>query len=227
MAENPYYTLLTSLPYINSLFDNQITPLSRYQLDKRLSMLSQDDQLLLTRIESLLFWEYLGDDVDERSLIRFAEQTVSSVHSRSLRDFINYMLDSRTLIAAMRRKNAGEAMPSECRWSYGTRYEYIRRSWSSPVLGLGDTFPRMHRIAEAMDKDDPLEVERQVLLCMWDSLDTMSSRHSFDFEAVVVYVMRWNLVQRWVSYDKEKANQRFDALVDHGLGEFLEKLPEK
>ena len=29
MAENAYYTLLTSLPHIDSLFDSKITPISR------------------------------------------------------------------------------------------------------------------------------------------------------------------------------------------------------
>lgn len=226
MAENPYYTLLTSLPHINLLFDNRITPLSRYQLDKRLSMLSQGEQALLTSIESLLFWEYLGDDVDEKALIRLASKTVASIKSCSLRDFVNRGLDRRTMLAALRRKQKGESAPSGACWSYGTRYEYIRRSWNSPVLGLGGTFPRIHSIVEAMENDNPLDVEKIVLQCMWDGLDAMSAKHSFDFEAVVVYVMRWNLVQRWVSYDKERASQRFSELVERGLGEFLEHLPE-
>ena len=226
MSENPYYTLLTSLPHINSLFDNRITPLSRYQLDKRLSMLSQDEQALLTRVESLLFWEYLSEGVDERALIRLASQTVATIKSRSLRDFVNRGLDRRTMLAALRRKKSGEPAPSGACWSYGTRYEYIRRNWNSPVLGLGSTFPHVHAVVEAMENDNPLGVEKIILQCMWDSLDVMSAKHMFDFEAVVIYVMRWNLVQRWVSYDKERASQRFNELVERGLGEFLEHLPE-
>ncbi len=226
MAESPYYTLITSLPHINSLFDNRVTPLSRYQLDKRLAMLPEQEQSLLASIESLMFWEYLADDVNDQVLIRLATQTVNSIKSRSLRDLINRGLDRKTMLAALRRKNKGESMPTQNCWSYGTRYEYIRRNWNSPILGLGGAFPRVHAIVEAMDKQNPLEVEKIILQCMWDNLDEMSVRHQFDFESIVVYVMRWNLVQRWVSHDKERASQRFDELVNHGLGEFLEELPE-
>jgi len=226
MAENPYYTLLTSLPHINSLFENRITPLSRYQLDKRLSMLSQREQKLLTQIESLLFWEYLGDDVDEEEVIRLASQTVSTIRSRSLRNLVNHGLDRKTIVAALRRKHLGESAPNSVRWSYGTRYEYIRRHWNSPVLGLSGAFPRIQAVVEAMEKNDPLEVEKIVLQAMWDDLDSMSAKHTFDFEAVVIYVMRWNLVQRWVSYDKERASQRFNELVEKGMGEFIDHLPD-
>ena len=53
MAENAYYTLLTSLPHIDSLFNSKITPISRIQLDRRLSMLSTADRDTLVKANIL------------------------------------------------------------------------------------------------------------------------------------------------------------------------------
>ena len=50
MAENTYYTLLTSLPHIDSLFNSKITPISRLQLDRRLSMLPPAEREMLVKV---------------------------------------------------------------------------------------------------------------------------------------------------------------------------------
>lgn len=217
MANN-YYTLLSSLPYIRSLFGYKIVPLSRYQLNKRLSILSESEKKILFCIESLIFWEHI-DPVDDRQLIRFASETVASIKSYSLRDFILYELNRHTLIMAIRLKQKKEAAPTDPRWSYGTYCQYIKRNWSSPTLGLHYTFPEINDIAEAISKEEVLKAEKIILKSMWQHADTMARKHSFDFEAVVVYIMRWNLIQRWVSYDKEQAVSRFSQLVDNELRE--------
>ena len=107
MAENAYYTLLTSLPHIDSLFNSKITPISRLQLDRRLSMLSQEDRDTLIKVEQLMHWSHLGDDVDEAALIKLAARLHTDLQSETLKELVNWRLDMRTVIAALRRKNAG------------------------------------------------------------------------------------------------------------------------
>ena len=43
----------------------------------------------------------------------------------------------------------------------------------------------------------------------------------FDFEAVVLYVLRWDLVYRWLMYNGPRARQRFERMADTALEEWL------
>ncbi len=225
MADNACYTLLTSLPHIDSLFNSRITPISRFQLDRRLSMLEMEDQERLVLIENLLHWDHLADDVNESALIRMAEKARDQLGSQTLRELVDWRLDMRTIVAALRRKHLGEAAPTTAKWSYGTRYEYIRSHWSSPTLGLGKAFPWINKVNECLRTGNCVELEKTLLQAVWDQLNRLATRHQFDFEAVVIYVLRWNLVARWTCYDTSKAQTRFRKLIDKSLGEFRDQLP--
>lgn len=225
MPENAYYTLLTSLPHIDSLFDSKITPISRLQLDRRLSMLSQEDSDTLLKVEQLMHWSHLGEDVDEAALIRLAARLRSGLTSETLKDLVDWRLDMRTVIAALRRKMRGGQAPGDPQWSYGSRYAYIRRNWSSPTLGLQHAFPWIPTVIECLDKQDYLTLEKTLLEAVWRKLDDIGRKHRFDFEAVIIYLLRWNLVARWTAYDSEQAMERFRELTDQALGEFVKQLP--
>ncbi len=225
MAENAYYTLLTSLPHIDSLFDSKITPISRIQLDRRLSMMSIADRDTLIKVEQLVHWSHLGDDVKEEALIKLAERLIQELHSPDLKDLVNWRLDMRTVMAALRRKMNGGQAPAHARWSYGSRYAYIRRNWSNPTLGLQHTFPWIPSAVDCLDKKDYLTLERTLLDAVWHKLNELGSKHRFDFEAVVVYLLRWNLVARWTAYNGDDAITRFGDLTELALGDFASQLP--
>ena len=225
MAENAYYTLLTSLPHIDSLFDSKITPISRIQLDRRLAMLPTADRETLVKVEQLIHWSHLGEDVKEEALINMAPRLTQELDSTDLKDLVNWRLDMRTIVAALRRKAKGGQAPTNARWSYGSRYAYIRRNWSNPTLGLQHAFPWIPSAIECLSRQDYLKLEKTLLEAVWHKLNELDNKHRFDFEAVVVYVLRWNLVARWTAYNGDEAIVRFKDLTEMALGEFADKLP--
>ncbi|PSW18435.1 DUF2764 domain-containing protein [Photobacterium sanctipauli] len=226
MSDKAYHSLLTSLPHIDSLFDSKVTPVSRYQLERRLSSLSFEERKLLGKIERLMHWDQAKDEADDAELIKFATRTRSEVKSQVLRELIDWRLDMRTVVAALRRKKAGQQAPSEPRWSFGTRYEFIRRNWNIPYFNLQFTFPWLPDVARYMENDQSLALEKELLSAVWHELDRIGSKQRFSFEAVVIYLLRWNLVFRWTTYDSEVAIERFDKLVEDALGDFATNLPD-
>ncbi|MGR5140940.1 DUF2764 family protein [Photobacterium sp. DNB23_23_1] len=225
MSDKAYHGLLTSLPHIDSLFDSKITPISRYQLERRLSALSFDERKHLNMIEQIMHWDRTNNDADDAELIKFATWVRSEVKSQVLRELIDWRLDMRSVVAALRRKKAGEKAPAGPRWSFGTRYEFIRRNWSAPYFNLHFTFPWLPDVARYMEHDQSLDVEKALLEAVWEQLDRISTKERFSFEAVVIYLLRWNLVSRWTTYNSEIAIERFDQLVESALGEFASDLP--
>ena len=107
MAEQRYVTLMTSLPYHGRLFGARQTPLSRFQLDKRLAWLDADDQAQLKSIEGLLQWRRQLLDDNDAAFLERAERAVSQIDSALLKDVVVSRLESRTLIAALRRRKHG------------------------------------------------------------------------------------------------------------------------
>ena len=131
-----YVTLITSLPYLGDLFDMRVPPISRLQLDKRLSMLSVNDQGLLLRIENLLQWDHLEDVLGESGqdelLIKAADELLTCLTSETTLNavlkVVRQRLDMRSVVAALRYRNSGvDITGSRGRWSYGHFDDHIRR----------------------------------------------------------------------------------------------------
>jgi hypothetical protein len=56
----------------------------------------------------------------------------------------------------------------------------------------------------------------------WQMLDRVGAGHYFDFEALIIYLMRWSLVDRWARYNGEAAVEQFRKLDDSGIEKFTD-----
>jgi len=118
----------------------------------------------------------------------------------------------------LRRRQRGEPGPAPREvWGYGRWVGQIQRYWSDPTFGLDHPFPWLHRANDLLRSQDSLEVERLLLGLSWHQLGRASEGHYFDFVAVVIYVLKWDIVARWTSYDGAQALKRFNTLVAEGL----------
>ena len=50
----------------------------------------------------------------------------------------------------------------------------------------------------------------------------MADRYFFTFEAVVLYLIRWEVVTRWIRRDAEAGQQRFAQLVSESMGAYAD-----
>ena len=70
-----------------------------------------------------------------------------------------------------------------------------------------------------LKEKETLALQRMILEQAWKSVNRRKAYHLYDFEAVVAYVLKWNIVDRWGRYDGEGAAKRFEELTEAGLGE--------
>jgi hypothetical protein len=216
--QDRYLTLLTSLPAHGPLFGAKQTPLSRLRLGKRLDWLEPDDAQDLARLAALTSWHSQRFDMDDEDVVRDAEQGIAQIQNAFTRALVVWRLELRTVVAALRRRRAGEPAPSGRRkWGFGRWVPHIARHWSEPHFRLERVYPWLPEAKRLMDDGDPLGLERLLLGAVWTHLERISAGHEFDFEAVVVYVTRWDLVARWTHYDADAALTRFDALLETAL----------
>ncbi|ESA33647.1 atp synthase subunit a [Leptolyngbya sp. Heron Island J] len=218
---NQYVTLMASLPYLGELFEAQQTPLSRFKLEARLKMLSEEDAVLLQQIQSLIRWHHVPISRTDAEIVAAAEQFFQQVKNPLLREVVAFRLELHTIVAALRRRQRGEkTAPVGEPWGYGRWVKHIERHWAEPAFRLQGNFPWLLEAQQLLHADESVALERVLFSYVWKRLGQLGAEHYFDFEAVVIYVMRWDLIDRWVRYDGQLAVERFKNLVDAGVGEF-------
>ena len=218
-----YLTLMASLPPIGKLFEAKQTPISRLKLESRLKMLTEKDAILLNRISSLIAWSEQPMERTDAQFIAEARRFFEEVRHPILQEIVAYRLDVRTIIAALRRRHRGENNPPSGQpWGCGRWVNYIERHWREPEFHLEVIFPWVSEAYRLLNANDSVALERLQFEVNWKMLDRLETGHYFDFEAVVIYVMRWSMVDRWIRYNSEAAVERFRKLVDAGSEKFTD-----
>ncbi len=221
MTDNfEYATLMASLPYLQRPLVSQPPPLSRIRLENRLKMLAPEHAATLQAIEDALRWSNQPMARTDAEVIAATQQLFVELKSSVLREAVVSRMEFRTFLAALRRRRRGEdAPPSRLPWGYGRWVYHIVRHWTSPAFQLEAQFPWLIEANRLLNEGKYLELDRLLVNVVWNDVERVGQGHQFDFEAVVLYVLRWDLVARWTSYSAEAAKQRFAELVDAGLAE--------
>jgi hypothetical protein len=215
-----YTLLLASLPHHpRRLFPDKWPPLSQSQLDRRLLLLDASDAAELQRIETVVHGFRFGDENEETILSAYLE-TAGRISDAEMRQLALWHLELRTLLSALRLRRAGAGAPKMKPFQgFGAPQDAIEKNWHKNDFGLGYRFPWLADAQAFVADDKPYELEKFLLELIWRHYDEVGSRHYFDFAAVAVYVLRWDLKRRWLSYQTDKAVERFDKLVEAGLEE--------
>ena len=216
-----YAMLMTSLPHHGPLFGAKQTPLSRLKLEQRLRVLEEADTVQLQLIEKLLLWGHQPMGVTDEDIVVQARQQVPQIENELLRSIVESTLEVRTFVAALRRRHrdAPAPRPGEI-WGYGRWVNQIQRSWTEIAFGLQGAFPWLLEANRLLQQNDAVALERLLLDHAWDTLGRASEGHYFDFEAVVIYLLRWTIISRWTHYNRVAAAKRFGELVEVGMGEY-------
>lgn len=219
-AADQYVMLMAGLPYHASLFAAKQTPISRIKLESRLRVLEEQHTTQLRLVTDIVHWQALQRIEGDAAAIDFARRGLAQVESETLQSLVHDRLEMRTLVAALRRRQLGHPAPNPGeRWGYGRWLNTIGRNWSDPGFRLERAFPWVTEANTLLREENVLGLDRLLMGMAWDHLGRVSEGHFFDFEAVVIYVLRWDLIARWTSYDSEQATQHFAKLLDEGLGD--------
>ena len=221
----PYVTLMASLPALAPQFSAVAPAINANRLQRRLRMLAPEDRAQIEALRRLLSWLALDLNEDDPSFVARAGPVLAGLTNENLRRAARDRLEIRTLVAALRRRHAGEdAPPPELRWGYGRFVASIRSNWTVPDFKLGGAFPGLGRARERLAAGDRRGLEEIVLKAAWAAGNRHLASHDFDLEAVALYLLRWSLIDRWSRYDPEAAALRFAELLDQALAPVPERL---
>jgi hypothetical protein len=217
-ASHHYVMLISSLPYHGSLFGARRAPLSRIRLRQRQRLLDEKDSACLRVVANLLEWSRQGMGRSDEDIIALAKAELPKLENEFARDLVVWRLELRSVVAALRRRHRGQAAPPEHDgWGYGRWLVRIQRHWSEPQFRLERVYPWLAEARSLLEAGETLGLERLLLNVVWEHLDSLEDSHFFDFEAVLIYSMRWDLVARWTVYSGGEAAVRFEEMVQEGM----------
>nr|WP_020563290.1 DUF2764 family protein [Methylosarcina fibrata] len=213
-----YTLLLASLPHQpRQFFSDGRTLLSREQLDRRLRLLDASDAAELQRIEALAQGFQFENENDETMLSSYLE-TAGRILNDEMRRLALWHLELRILLSALRLRLAGASAPERTSFpGAGTWQDAIKKNWHKNDFGLGYRVPWLADAHALLANGRPHELEKFLLELIWRHYIEVGNRHYFDFTAVALYVLRWDLSRRWSSYRGDEAVACFDRLVETGL----------
>lgn len=222
--QNAYAMLMAGLqPHPLSLWDVKNKPVSRIHLERRLSLLQGGDRQQLEEIVSVLHWARMEtENSSDAKIAAEAERVIQSIDNPLLRETIIWRMELRTLMTAIRRRKLGMDAPSKDElWGYGQVVPFIRKNWQTDDFALSHRFAWIKKAKTLFETEQSVELEKLLLNLSWQHYESIGHAHYFDFEAVVIYVLRWNIVHRWVQCDEEITMQQFEQLVNDGLADYL------
>lgn len=218
-----YAMLMASLPpHPLSMWNLKNKPVSRLHLERRLTLLTESDRQQLAEIESVLHWSKMSIESSDAQIAAEAKRVIQAINRPLLKQVIIWRLELRTIMSAIRRRKLGGEVPAKNElWGYGQVVPIIRNNWQANDFSLSHRFAWVNQANTLFIEDQSVELEKLLLNLSWEHYTDLGQCHYFDFEALVIYVLRWNIVQRWAQCDEQEAMRQFESLVNQGLGGFL------
>lgn len=79
-------------------------------------------------------------------------------------------------------------------------------------FGGGQKAPE--RLKEVMEQETPLLMEQKLEKIRWDFIEGKTTGHYFDIEALVMYFLKLQILQRLATFDKDEGEKTFYQLCE-------------
>jgi hypothetical protein len=212
MTTRRYYQLVSGLPHLPYFRRAGRLPMSRRRLEQRLGLLEDDDRKDLASAASLIAWRRQPVNRTTAQVVTLYGRVMAGIRNEALRSVVRFRMDMRTVVVALRRRRKGLGVP-EGPWGVGPYVRMIETRWGETDFGLASVFPWIAEAQSHLDQGHAMELEGLMMDRSWHLMSAIADRAPFGFEEVFSFVLKWDILQRWLSYDAEKAHERFDQLI--------------
>lgn len=207
-----YYTLITSLPRHSKHYKIKQTPISRIQLEKRLKILPEQKRLLLTNL-TYCIWDSWFNPKLPLAKTKLNSKNLLALNIPFINELIQWFFDVRSVFVALRLRKVQQTPPINPQDFWSTRWNIrLISNWNVHDFGLKYVYPWLPEVSSKMSANETDDVEDIILNVLWKHLDNIESRHFYDFEAIVIYILRWHIVNYWSQFNEKTAYDRIRKL---------------
>jgi hypothetical protein len=208
--------LVTSLPSLPVRYDGGRLPISLHTLQDRLRLLSENDWKIVEKLSEFFVWDRQPLDRTDQKVWEAFQQLRREINNALARQVIDYRIDMRTVVAGLRRKRFNEG-PMD---GFGELASWIRRHWNQPYFELSKRYPWIVAFSNAVESGRLLEAQQILFDDLWTKWTRLAQQFHFTLETIILYIARWEIVERWTSLDATEGRRRFDFLLSETMGEY-------
>ena len=129
----------------------------------------------------------------------YYDHVIRTTRNPFLREYLAFEKLLRNVLAAIRARRKG-LPPSDHILGEGEIVEQLGRA-SAEDFGLGQEIPWIERLIEARD---PLQLEDTIEQILWDYLDEQTTQVYFDFEVILAYLLKLQLLEKRLALSEER-----------------------
>lgn len=215
-----YYMLVASLPHLPHFLKAERLPINPQKLRRRRSMLDPGDNADIERALNLLQWRRHPISRTDREIDGQFREAMEKTRNPALKNFIDYLMAERSVMAGLRRKAKGLGSPAGdeiC--GVGSWDRVIRSRWEREDFGLGSLFPWVSRARQFLADGSSLELEKLLMNEAWQRLSRIAEARPFAFDALFAFAFKWDILARWLSRNSEQSISAFTTLVQEVIVE--------
>ncbi len=137
---------------------------------------------------------------------------VTNISNGFMRDWFEFDLNIRNIVAGI---NVRKHKLKGDKYLIGDNYvvQAVRKS-TLKDFGLGNDFEYMEKLISVQDNDNLLERERAMDIMRWEYLDEANTFNYFTVEVLLAFIIKLEMVQRWLDMDQETGRKLFRKLLD-------------
>ena len=192
-----YEYIIASLPFL--------TPDYTYTGDGSFAGITDEIRSLLDKRDSAILDTLLGG-FDEKNLDKSFYEAALKNRCGFIRDYFHFDMQLRNAKVRFLNRELGRPEGTDVM-----------------ILGEEDTeeeFEEAAQIEFVLGQEDILTREKGLDDIMWMKLDEMSLFHWFDLTAILSYVAKLHIVDRWLRLDDATGREMFKKLVNEVRGTF-------
>ena len=88
------------------------------------------------------------------------------------------------------------------------------RTSNARDFGLADDLEYFEQLVRVNDTIDLVEREKKIDMLKWNWMEENTFFNYFTIEKIFIFLMKLEMIERWVSLDKNKGNEMFRQLID-------------
>lgn len=96
----------------------------------------------------------------------------------------------------------------------------IKRTEDEPEIKGLEEFNEAPQVEAALNTDDILGREKALDDLMWEKIDSLTTFDYFDLNAILGFIAKLHIINRWLKLDEATGREMFKKLVDEVRGTF-------
>lgn len=192
---------------------------SREQIEECISLLKEGECVSESELPSYLIKfisEYLADSIENKSLSEDRLSALYYTYAMKCKNkfvaewFTTNLTINNVLVALSARKYKMEVAPLIVGDTDVCKALRTSNARDFGLIGELEGFEQLVKISEI---EDLVEREKKIDQLRWEWMEDVTLFNYFTIERLFVFLLQLEMIERWISLDKEKGNQLFREII--------------